>query len=147
MPSDLSNVQTLMMWPWTQTKNNGDWLTMMREAQEVVTARMPTLWKAFFFPFEADYTEIGLMWSEKTKAFDQSSSAMESAGRSVEHAAEKQQGVMAKARGGGTVTFGDMLEMYQRNLAAMTALAALPTAVLKPISTKVSANAKRLGQK
>jgi len=147
MPSSFSNAYTLMMWPWTQTQTNHHWLTMIQEAQEVMAARMPTLWRAFLSPWQADHAEIGLMWSEKTVAFGQSSKAVQRAGRRVEIAAKTQQKSISKARAGQMVTFFDLWEIYERNITAMASLSLLSTAVLKPIQAKVSANAKRLAAK
>lgn len=147
MTSSLTDAYSLMMWPFTQTQNNRDWVNMMQDAQRVMTARMPTLWQAFLAPWQADYREIGLMFSEKSAAFGQSSNAIKAAGRKMDVAGKTQQNAFNKARSGQMVTFFDLWKIYEHNMTAMASLASLPTAVLKPVKAKVSANARRLRAK
>ena len=145
MPNSFSNAYTLMMWPWTQARTNGDWLKMISEAQQVMAARMPTLWQAFLSPMQADYQEMGLMWSEKSTAFGVSAREMNRARRHLEIAGDQQRKIVDKVQSGRLVTIFDLLEATEQTLMAMATLALLPTEALKPVKSAVAANSKRLG--
>tara|TARA_B110001454_G_scaffold218985_2_gene248937 strand:+ start:1732 stop:2178 length:447 start_codon:yes stop_codon:yes gene_type:complete len=145
MPNSFSNAYTLMMWPWTQARTNGEWLEMISDAQQVMAARMPTLWQAFLSPMQADHKEIGLMWSEKSAAFGRSAHAVDRARRHLEIAGNQQRKIVDKAQSGRLVTIFDLLEATEQTLMAMATLALLPTEALKPVKSAVAANSKRLG--
>ncbi|MDQ4421015.1 hypothetical protein OOT33_11310 [Sphingobium sp. DEHP117] len=144
MPNSFSNAYTLMMWPWTQARTSGDWLEMISDAQQVIAARMPTLWQAFLSPMQADYREIGLMWSEKSAAFTQSAHVLDRARRHLEIASDQQRKIVDKAQTGTPVTFFDLLETTEKTLTAMATLALLPAEALQPVKSAVAANSKRL---
>lgn len=144
MPNSFSNAYTLMMWPWTQARTSGDWLEMISDAQQVMSARLPTLWQAFLSPMQADHKEIGLMWSEKSAAFGRSARVMDRARRHLEIASDQQRKIVDKAQTGTPVTFFDLLETTEKTLTAMATLALLPSEALQPVKSAVAANSKRL---
>ncbi|MEZ5654949.1 MAG: hypothetical protein R3E04_03510 [Sphingobium sp.] len=147
MSNSFSDTYALMMSPWTQAWNYRDWAGMMQEAQEVIAARIPMILQAYFFPFQADYGELGLMWSEKSAAFSRSAKAIQRAARHTEMSVRSQKKAVAKARAGGMMTVFDLFNIYQRNLSAMASLASLPANALKPVKTRVTANVRRLAKK
>jgi hypothetical protein len=144
MPSITDNAMTLWNWPLAAARWNSDVMEMMMGAQRVVAARVPTILSAMQNPIAADHVELNRMVSEKVGAFNASGKSIAAAGDAVHHATDANARALGRMAGGNILWPQDWMRLAESNLAAMAAMAALPTAALAPLQSGVKANDKRL---
>lgn len=144
MPSMSENAVTVWNWPLASAQWGRDMAEMMLGAQRVVAARMPTILSAMQNPIAADHAELKRMVSEKVGAFNASGRSVAAAGDAVHRAADANARALGRIAGGGVLWPQDWMRLAERNLAALAALAALPTTTLAPLQSGVRANDKRL---
>jgi hypothetical protein len=135
---------TLWSWPLATARWSSDMVEMMMGAQRVVAARMPTILSAMQNPIAADRVELNRMVSEKVGAFNASGASVTAAGSAVHRAADANARALGRMAGGGILWPQDWMRLAESNLAAMAAMAALPTTTLAPIRSGVKANDRRL---
>lgn len=144
MPSVTENAMTLWSWPLATARWNCDMAEMMMGAQRVIAARLPTIVAAMQNPIAADHVELNRMVSEKVGAFNASGESVTAAGGAVHRAADANARALGHMASGRILWAQDWMRLAERNLAAMAALAALPTATLAPLRSGVKANDRRL---
>jgi hypothetical protein len=144
MPSITENAITLWTWPLASAKWGGDMIEMMMGAQRVVAARVPTIVSAMQNPLAADHVELNRMVSEKVGAFNASGKSVTAAGDALQRAGEGNARAFGRMVRGAPLWPQDWMQLAETNLAAMAAMAALPTAALAPIRHGVKANDQRL---
>lgn len=114
----------------------------MTRSQQVVTARLPTIWDAWLNPWAADLPELGLMVSEKVGAAAKASRTGSAA--RLNRALADQARAFGRIGGGRLPTPFDWWEMAARNATIAAAMVTLPGEMLAPFHSGVTANAKRL---
>ena len=144
MPSTAENAMTLWTWPLATARWGGDMVEMMLGAQRVVAARVPTILSAMQNPLAADQVELKRMVSEKVGAFGEAGRSVSAAGDAVRRATDANASAFGRMAGGKPLWPGDWMRLAESNLAAMAALAALPTDTLAPLQSGVKANDTRL---
>lgn len=147
MASGVKNGMTLWMWPLTAAQLASDLVETMTRARSVIDARMPMIAAAWTNPFTADHRELTRMVTEKTSAFGQSQRSISSAQEKVRRASEANARAFLQLSGGGWLGWSEWTQVLQRNLEIATTLVMLPTAILSPVHSKATANARRLVRK
>lgn len=147
VPTMFENMFDLWTWPLQSMQFASNFMETAQGAQRVVSARLPKIESAMRQPFDADHRELQLMVSEKVSAFGTSGQAATRAGNAVQRASSENVRAMTKLATGGLLWPADWMKLAESNLAAATALATLPTAMLAPLHKGVVANDKRLKTK
>lgn len=144
MANAAQSVMDLWLWPLSAARLGSQWAETMLATQRVIAARLPTIASAMQNPMAADHAELGLMVSEKVGAFRSSGEAVTSAGAVVRRAADANARALGRMAGGGMLWPADWMRLAEGNIAAASAMAALPAATLAPVHKKVTANDRRL---
>lgn len=144
MASAIESGLALWMWPFTAAKLAGDWAETMKNAHSVIDARMPIISAAWTNPYAADYRELTLMVTEKTKAFGQSHRSITAAHDKVRRTSEANARALGRLSGGGWFGWTEWAQLVERNLEVAATLAMLPASASAPIHSKATANARRL---
>jgi hypothetical protein len=136
----------LQFWalPLQMAKLGNDMAETAMGAQRVIKARMPVIEAAMRNPLTADHAELGLMVTEKVRAFRKSGRSVSAAGEVINRAAKANAKALEKMASGRLMWPSDWLHLMEGNVAAATAFAALPAAALAPIRRGVTANERRL---
>ena len=138
------NLFTLSMWPIAATTFAMDLGETVLGARQVIDTRLPMIRAAWADPLRTDVVEMGRMVSEKVDAFGTSHQTLRAASERIRSATQANAKALGRLSGGGVLWPSDWFEIAERNLEIFTTLAALPAAVLKPVQSKVKANARRL---
>ncbi len=144
MATMTQNVMTLWSWPLLAGRLASDMVETAMGAQRVVGARMPTLATAMCNPLFADHRELNLMVSEKVSAFGKSQSAMTGTADTVKRASAANAQAARQVAGGAMLWPADWMKLAEANIAAFAGLALLPTSMLAPLHSGVTANDRRL---
>lgn len=140
-----NSAAALWLWPLQAMRLGSDWMETMAATGRVISARLPTIASAMQNPMAADHRELNLMVSEKVGAFGLSGDAINATGAVMRRAGDANARALGRMAGGGVLWPADWLKLAEGNLAAVAALAALPTAALAPVHKRVTANDRRLG--
>lgn len=144
MASLTENAFALLMWPVQAARLGSDLVETAAGAQRVIAARLPTIASAMRNPLTADHGELRQMVTEKLGAFRSSSRSLSAANAVVQRASSANAQALGRIAGGGLLWPSDWVRLAERNLAAVAAVAALPSETLAPYHAGVSANDKRL---
>jgi hypothetical protein len=144
MTTMAENTFSLWLWPIQAARLGVDAIETMLAAQQVISARLPTLAGAMVQPLSADHGELSLMVTEKVAAFGESRKSATAVSDVIRRASAANAKILGTIAGGGVIWPADWLQLTWDNLAACAAVVALPMDMLKPIHVSVVANERRL---
>lgn len=139
-----SDLLKLWFWPLEAAQLGVHWAETLVASQNVIAARLPVIGAALADPLRADHRELSRMVTEKGRAFGRSGRTANAAFETLRRSSHANARDMGRFSGGDMLWPADWLRIFERNLAAGMALAALPGEALAPVHKRATANARRL---